>query len=144
MTTTIIEALKLTIHTRRIPLPTVPHLSSSPLKSCHNSILDLIEVHDSLGAVNEEVWTYSLRTKAPDLTSFSDIILILLNKVVSTISTVLTSSNLTLYGLNNNFIKIPKGNFDVSSYPTIHKHNTHTMYKYLHVLWIKKIYLATS
>ena len=97
MTTTIIAALKLTIHTCRIPLATVPHLSGSPLKSCHNSILDLIEVHYSLGAVNEEVWTSSIRTKAPDLSSFSVVILVLVNKVVSALSMVLTNSNLTLY-----------------------------------------------
>ena len=46
------------------------YLLGGPLEASNNTVLDFIEVLDSLGAIDDEVSTSSVGTEAPDLTGF--------------------------------------------------------------------------
>ncbi len=59
------------------------HLLGCPLETCHNTVLDLVQVLDSLTAVNEQVRSSSLWAEAPDLPGLSFVVVILLGQVTS-------------------------------------------------------------
>ena len=73
------------------------NLFSSPLEPSYNTVLDLIEVLDSLGDIHNHVGTIPLRTKAPDLASFCHIPLIRLSQVPGSLLEFLPWSDLTLH-----------------------------------------------
>ena len=72
------------------------YLLGSPLESSDTGILDLIEVLDSLCAVDHYVGSTGLGTKAPDLSGLSDIELVLVGEVTATDLEVVPGVDLTL------------------------------------------------
>jgi hypothetical protein len=45
-----------------------------PLEASNDGILDFVQVLDSLGDVNDDIWACAVWTEAPDLTGFCDIL----------------------------------------------------------------------
>lgn len=72
------------------------HLLGCPLETSHNAVLDLIKVLHSLGNVNQEVRSSSIRAETPDLPGLTDIPLILVSKVTSTALHLLARGDVTL------------------------------------------------
>ena len=77
-------------------MTTPTHLFGGPLESSDDRVLDLVEILHSLGAVDEEVWSSSLGSKTPDLTSLVHLVFKLVHKVSSTGLGLLTGGDLTL------------------------------------------------
>ena len=72
------------------------HLLGGPLESRDHTVLDLIEVLHSLGAIHQQVGACALGTEAPDLTGLSGIPVELLHQVATTLLQVLTGCDVTL------------------------------------------------
>ena len=60
-----------------------PYLLGGPLEAGHNTVLDLVQVLHSLGAVHQQVGPGALWPKAPDLPGFCEVPLVLVSEVAS-------------------------------------------------------------
>jgi hypothetical protein len=69
-------------------------LTGSPLETGDNGILDLVQVLNSLGLVNEQVGAIAIRTESPDLTGISDIPVVVVGKDTGTGLEIVTSADL--------------------------------------------------
>ena len=72
------------------------YLLGGPLEAGDDGILDLVEVLDSLGAVDEDVGAGGVGAEAPDLPGLSDVVLVLVSQVSATGLEVVTSGNIAL------------------------------------------------
>lgn len=72
------------------------YLLSCPLESSNDGILDFIQVLDSLSTIHQKIRPSSVRTEAPDLPSFSNIVFILIAQVTSSSFEVITWVYFTL------------------------------------------------
>ena len=65
--------------------------TGGPLESSDNGVLDFVKVLNSLGDVEQEIWSSSVWSEAPDLTGFSDIVFVLLGEDLGTSLELITS-----------------------------------------------------
>jgi len=72
------------------------YLFGGPLEAGNNTVLDLIQILDTFCDVNYDVGPGTLGSKAPNLTSFGGIVVVLLCKVPRTLLHLLTWSYITL------------------------------------------------
>lgn len=66
------------------------------MEASNNGVLDLVKVLDTLGAVDEHVWTSTLGAETPDLTGLGHVILVLLAQILGADLEVLTRVDLVL------------------------------------------------
>ena len=71
-------------------------LLGGPLEASDDGVLDLVQVLNTLGAVDEEIWSGTLWAEAPDLTGLGRVVLVLLAQILGTDLEVLTWVNLVL------------------------------------------------
>ena len=72
------------------------YLFGCPLESSDNRVLNLIQILNTLGAVNQKVGSIGVRAEAPDLPSFGDVVLVLVSQVTATDLKVLLVTNFAL------------------------------------------------
>lgn len=82
------------------------YLFGGPLESCHNRVLDFIQVLDSLCTVEEEIRTCAIRSKSPDLTGFCYIILVFLAQVASSCLELISWIHLSLLAKHNTVLRV--------------------------------------
>lgn len=71
-------------------------LLGGPLESSDNWVLDFVQVLDSLGDIDQEIWSGALWTESPQLSGLGDIVLVLLVEEASTSLELLSWGDLVL------------------------------------------------
>ena len=66
---------------RSLPTPT---FFGGPLETSDDRVLDLVKILDSLGGVDEEIWSGSFGSEAPDLMGFVHVVLVFVAEVTAT------------------------------------------------------------
>lgn len=79
-------------------------LTGGPLEAGNDGVLDLIEVLDGLGLVNQQVGTGGVGTEAPDLTGIGDIPAVLVSEDTSTSLEVVTRGDLAILNGQGNLL----------------------------------------
>lgn len=74
------------------------HLFGGPLESSDYGILDFVKVLHSLCTIEENVWSSTVGTEAPDFTGFGDVVVVLVAQVTSTDFEVVSWVDVSLEG----------------------------------------------
>jgi len=74
-------------------------LFTGPLESSDNTILDLVQVLDSLGSINNKVGSSHIRSKAPDLSGVVDVPSVLFSDVLASSLLLLFGRDLAIFDL---------------------------------------------
>merc|ERR1712223_1823105 len=84
-------------------------LFGCPLESSDNRVLNLVQVLDTLGAVDQNVGSIGVRAEAPDLPGFGDVVLVLVSQVTATELEVLLVADLALVNVLGQTIRHGNG-----------------------------------
>merc|ERR1719499_2215841 len=71
-------------------------LLGGPLEACNNRVLDFIKILHSLGTINKNVGSIRVRTEAPDLSCFCDVIFILVSQESTSGLEIISSSTFSI------------------------------------------------
>ena len=81
------------------------YLLCCPLEASDDTVLDLVQVLHSLGAVAHDVGSGAVGAEAPDLTRLRDVVVVLVGKVTTSLLQLLSRSHVSLH---KHKIRVPK------------------------------------